>query len=62
MGVAALIGWSSIMLGAHHLSDVVVSIMVSAGVGWIVWQWTGHSGEATWDRLRQTFKKAKKKD
>jgi len=62
MGVAALIGWSSIMLGAHHLSDVVVSIMVSAGVGWVVWQWTGRSGEATWDRLRQILKKAKKKD
>ncbi len=62
MGVAALIGWSSIMLGAHHLSDVVVSILVAAGVGWLVWQWTGRSGEATWERIRQGLKKARKKD
>lgn len=62
MGGAALIAWASIMLGAHHLSDVVVSILVSAGVGWLVWQWTGRHGEATWDRLRHALKKARKKD
>ncbi len=62
LGVAALIAWSSIMLGAHHLSDVVVSILVSAGIGWMVWQWTGKSGEATWERLRRIFKIAPEKE
>ena len=29
MALAGLIAWSSIMVGAHHLSDVVVSICIS---------------------------------
>jgi membrane-associated phospholipid phosphatase len=42
-GVAAIAGacavaWSSIVIGAHHPSDVVVSIFLSFGVGWFVWR------------------------
>ncbi len=42
-GVAAIAGasavaWSSIVMGAHHPSDVVVSICLSFAVGWFVWR------------------------
>jgi len=35
---AALVAWSSIALGAHHPSDVTVSILLSLAVGWVVWR------------------------
>ena len=42
-GVAAIAGasavaWSSIVMGAHHPSDVVVSICLSFAVGWFDWR------------------------
>lgn len=37
--LAGLVGWSSIVMGAHHSSDVVVSIFLSLGVAWFTWQW-----------------------
>jgi len=36
---AGLVAWSSIAMGAHHPSDVVVSIVLSLAVGWYVWKW-----------------------
>ena len=39
MALAALIAWSSIMVGAHHLSDVVVSICISLFVAWFTLKW-----------------------
>ena len=35
---ACAVAWSSIVIGAHHPSDVVVSIFLSFGVGWFVWR------------------------
>jgi membrane-associated phospholipid phosphatase len=37
---AALVAWSSIMIGAHHPSDVAVSIVLSFAVAWGVWRVT----------------------
>lgn len=37
---AGLVAWSSIAIGAHHPSDVVVSIFIAFAVAWFVWQWT----------------------
>jgi membrane-associated phospholipid phosphatase len=45
MALAALIAWSSVMMGAHHLSDVVVSTCISL---FISWGWA----EGTWTPLR----------
>ncbi len=55
MVLAAMVGWSSIMMGTHHPSDVVVSIILSLTVAWIVWGWMRRHGEETWARLRQKF-------
>ncbi|GAB4172392.1 MAG: hypothetical protein Fur0032_11810 [Terrimicrobiaceae bacterium] len=41
---AALVAWSSIALGAHHPSDVVVSIIIATAVGWVVRVWVGRGG------------------
>lgn len=43
-GALALIGatavaWSSIAMGAHHPSDVTVSVVLSFLVAWLVWRW-----------------------
>lgn len=36
---AALVAWSSIAMGAHHPSDVTVSVILSSVVAWFVWRW-----------------------
>ena len=36
---AAAVAWSSIAIGAHHPSDVTVSIALSFLVAWVVWRW-----------------------
>ena len=36
---AAAVAWSSIAMGAHHPSDVTVSIVLSFVVAWLVWRW-----------------------
>jgi membrane-associated phospholipid phosphatase len=43
---ALVIVWSSIALGAHHPSDIVVSVLVSLGVAWVVWRWVNVRGPA----------------
>jgi membrane-associated phospholipid phosphatase len=55
MVLAAMVGWSSIMMGTHHPSDVLVSIILSMTVAWIVWQWMRRYGDATWAKLWQKF-------
>lgn len=54
--LAGVVGWSSIMMGRHHPSDVVVSIILSLTVAWLTWRWMGLHGEATWAKLRQKFR------
>lgn len=46
---ALAVAWSRLALGAHHLSDVTVSIFLAGAVGWVVWRWVDRHGEATWD-------------
>jgi membrane-associated phospholipid phosphatase len=36
---AGLVAWSSIAMGAHHPSDVTVSVILSIAVAWFVWRW-----------------------
>ena len=36
---AGLVAWSSIAMGAHHPSDVTVSIILAFFVAWFVWRW-----------------------
>ena len=37
---AALVAWSSILIGAHHPSDVAISTVLSFAVGWGIWRIT----------------------
>ncbi len=53
--LASVVGCSSIMMGTHHLSDVVVSIILSLVVAWFIWKWMREHGDETLNRLRQKF-------
>jgi membrane-associated phospholipid phosphatase len=57
--LAALIAVSSIVIGAHHPSDVVVSIIVSLAVAWFVWQWIHRHGDHYARILRQKLRNRK---
>jgi membrane-associated phospholipid phosphatase len=46
MALACLIAWSSIMVGSHHLSDVVVAICISLFVAWLSLKWVKEDGDA----------------
>jgi len=50
---AGLVAWSSIAMGAHHPSDVVVSVLISFLVGWYVWKWMKGSGGSWLEKLAQ---------
>lgn len=45
---ALAIAWSRMQLGAHHLSDVVTSVLLALLTGWYVWKYTRSHGEAVW--------------
>lgn len=49
---ACLIGVSSLMIDAHHFSDVVVSIIISGFVGWFVWRWMDKNWDVIWAKIR----------
>jgi len=62
---AALIAWASVVIGAHHPSDVTVSIILSLVVAFFVWRWVRTKGDLTWlllvrkvKQLRNARKKA----
>ena len=55
-GVAALVlagvvAWSSIAMGAHHPSDIVVSIVLAFIVAGLVWRWMRGNGARLADKL-----------
>jgi membrane-associated phospholipid phosphatase len=49
---AVAIGWSRMQLGAHHLSDVITSILLALAVGWFVLRWVQIRGDSAWVFLR----------
>lgn len=59
--LAALVGWSSIVMGTHHLSDVVVSILLSFVVAWFTWKWVRKNGDRVAHQLSEKFRKIRKK-
>jgi membrane-associated phospholipid phosphatase len=60
--LAGLVGYSSIVMGAHHPSDVAVSIFLSLGVAWFTWKWVQENGDqvtrkfSLWWRRRKSQK------
>jgi membrane-associated phospholipid phosphatase len=48
---AGLVAWSSIAMGAHHPSDVMVSVIVSFAVAWFVWRWARGDGGGRIEKL-----------
>lgn len=59
--LAALVGWSSIILGAHHPSDVAVSVLLSFVVAWFIWRWVQKNGDRVAHDLREKIRRARKK-
>jgi len=45
------VAWSSIAMGAHHPSDVMVSVILSFLVAWFVWRWMRGRGGDWIERL-----------
>lgn len=65
---AALIAWASVVIGAHHPSDVAISIILSLVVAFFVWRWVRTKGDLTWlllvrkaKQIRNARKKAARK-
>ncbi len=56
IALASLIGWSGIMVGAHHPSDVIVSICLSLFVAWFTWKWIEEYGEVFAQRVRMRLR------
>ena len=58
--LASLIAWSSIMVGAHNFSDVVVAICLSLFIAWWTFKWTLAHGDArahwAWMKLKELRK------
>lgn len=50
---AGLIAWSSLAMGAHHPSDVTVSVVLSLAVAWMVWRWIERNADTAWRKLRR---------
>ncbi len=48
---AGLVAWSSIAMGAHHPSDVTVSVILSFFIAWYVWRWMRGRGGDWLDKL-----------
>ena len=48
---AGLVAWSSIVLGAHHPSDITVSVLLSFFVAWFIWRWMSGPGGAWVEKL-----------
>ncbi|MFA7343917.1 MAG: phosphatase PAP2 family protein [Terrimicrobiaceae bacterium] len=48
---AGLVAWSSIAMGAHHPSDVTVSVILSFVVAWFVWRWMSGPGGGWIERV-----------
>ncbi|CAN5613561.1 hypothetical protein BH09VER1_BH09VER1_21890 [soil metagenome] len=55
--LAGLIGWSSVVTGNHHPSDVVVSIVLSMIVAWFTWRQVQRYSPLGWLWLRHKFKR-----
>jgi len=51
LALAGLVAWSSIAMGAHHPSDVVVAIVLSFVVARLVWHWMRGNGTRLADKI-----------
>jgi membrane-associated phospholipid phosphatase len=64
LALAGLVAWSSIMVGAHHPSDVVVSICLSLLVAWFTWRWVEANGDAfarkVWAKMKSLRKEERR--
>ncbi len=57
MAVALAIALSRIVLGAHHLSDVVVAALLALFIAWICWRETRRRGDAVAAWLARKFRR-----
>lgn len=57
LAAASAIAWSSIAMGAHHPSDVTLSILLSLPVAWLTWRFVRVRGDAVLAKCVSFFKK-----
>ena len=55
--LAGLVGLASVRMGAHHPSDVVVSVFVSFAVAWFTWRGVRDRGEEAVLWLREQWRR-----
>ena len=49
--LAALIAFSSVLVGAHHPSDVAVSIVLSLLISFLTWRWVNNHGRSFAEKI-----------
>jgi len=57
---AGVVAWSSIAMGAHHPSDILVSILISIPVGWLCWVFVRDRGTDVWEMIRKEIAKRRR--
>ncbi len=57
MLIALGIAWSRMLLGAHHLSDVVVASLVALAIAWVAWRTALRRGDAIVAWARGKFRR-----
>jgi membrane-associated phospholipid phosphatase len=57
MVIALGIGWSRMLLGAHHLSDVTVAALIALLVAWICWRINVRRGDEIAAWVAQKFRR-----
>lgn len=56
MALAVLIAWASLMVNAHHLSDVTAATLIALAIAWFFWRWVERSGDDAWERLMKKLR------
>jgi len=61
MALAALVAWASMMVDAHHLSDITASTLIALAIAWFFWRWVEKSGDEAWERLKRKLQDLRKR-
>jgi len=61
IALAALVAWASMMVDAHHLSDITASTLIALAIAWFFWRWVEKSGDEAWERLKRKLQDLRKR-
>jgi membrane-associated phospholipid phosphatase len=57
MVLAGWVAWSSIAIGAHHVSDVAVAVVLSMAIAWVCWRLAVSQGDAVARWIQAKFRR-----